>query len=369
MTRRLDASEFPSQQPLLSDCWHIEQKMTKKILITGITGQVGSQLADYVLENTNYDVVGMMRWQEPLDNLYHLTGRINSKDRISLYYADLNDYSALARMIKAVKPNFISHLAAQSYPKTSFDIPIETLQTNLIGTANLLECIRQEKEAVGYDPVIHVCSSSEVYGRAKPGVTLAEDTPFHGASPYSISKIGTDYLGRFYGEAYALRTFVTRMGTHSGPRRSDVFFESTVAKQIALIEAGLQEPVIKVGNLASTRTFQDSRDAVRAYFLLIEASALGKISCGECFNIAGEEAFQLPEVVEILLGMSARKNIEIVTDEDRLRPIDADYQMFDNTKIRNAIDWKPEIPARQMFQDLLNHWRDEIAKGKIPLSR
>ena len=343
--------------------------MTNKMLITGITGQVGSQLADYVLESASYDVIGMMRWQEPMDNLYHLTDRINRKDRISLYYADLNDYSALARMIKTIRPNFISHLAAQSYPKTSFDIPIETLQTNIIGTANLLECIRQQREADGYDPVVHVCSSSEVYGRAKPGMRLAEDTPFHGASPYSISKIGTDYLGRFFGEAYGIRTFVTRMGTHSGPCRSDVFFESTVAKQIALIEAGYQEPIIRVGNLSSTRTFQDARDAVRAYFLLLEASAQGKIPCGEYFNIAGEEAFQLPEVIEILLGFSTRKDIKVVTDQERLRPIDADYQMFDNTKIRAAIDWKPEIPARQMFADLLNHWRSEISKGRIPLNR
>lgn len=343
--------------------------MTKKILITGITGQVGSQLADFVIENTSYDVVGMMRWQEPMDNLYHLTGRINRRDRISLHYADLNDYSALARMIKNIRPDYVSHLAAQSYPKTSFDIPIETLQTNIIGTANLLEAIRQQKEADGYDPVVHVCSSSEVYGRAKPGMPLAEDTPFHGASPYSISKIGTDYLGRFYGEAYGLRTFVTRMGTHSGPRRSDVFFESTVAKQIALIEAGYQTPEIRVGNLSSTRTFQDARDAVRAYFLLLEASAQGRIACGEYFNIAGEEAFQLPEVIDILLGFSTRTGIQVVTDRDRLRPIDADYQMFDNTKIRAAIDWEPKIPARKMFEDLLNHWRGEIAKGRIPLNR
>lgn len=343
--------------------------MTKKILITGITGQVGSQLADFVLENSSYEVIGMMRWQESMDNLYHLTQRINRKDRITVYYADLNDYASLSRMFNAVRPDFISHLAAQSYPKTSFDIPIETLQTNIIGTANLLESIRQLKDADGYDPVIHVCSSSEVYGRAEPGVALTEDTAFHGASPYSISKIGTDYLGRFYGEAYGMRTFVTRMGTHSGPRRSDVFFESTVAKQIALIEAGLQEPVIKVGNLSSTRTFQDARDAVRAYFLLLEASAQRKIASGECFNIAGEEAFQLPEVIELLLGMSTRNDITVATDSDRLRPIDADYQMFDNTKIRSAIQWRPEIPARKMFEDLLNHWRDEISKDKFPLNR
>jgi GDP-4-dehydro-6-deoxy-D-mannose reductase len=343
--------------------------MNKKILITGITGQVGSQLADYFLANTSYEVIGMMRWQEPMDNIYHLTDRINRKDRISVYYADMNDYSALARMLKTVRPDYISHLAAQSYPKTSFDIPIETLQTNIVGTANLLETIRQLKDADGYSPVVHVCSSSEVYGRARPGVPLAEDTPFHGASPYSISKIGTDYLGRFYGEAYGLRTFVTRMGTHSGPRRSDVFFESTVAKQIALIEAGYQTPEIRVGNLASTRTFQDARDAVRAYFYLLEASAAGEIPCGDYFNISGEEAFHLPEVIEILLGLSSRTDIKVVTDQERMRPIDADYQMFDNTKIRAAINWKPEISARKMFEDLLNHWRNEISKGRIPLNR
>jgi GDPmannose 4,6-dehydratase len=343
--------------------------MTQKILITGVTGQVGSQLADYVLDNTSYDVIGMMRWQDPMDNLYHLTDRINRKDRISLHYADLNDFSSLARMIKTVRPDYISHLAAQSYPKTSFEIPIETLQTNIIGTANLLEAVRQRKEADGYDPVVHVCSSSEVYGRAEPGVPIAEDTFFHGASPYSISKIGTDFLGRFYGEAYGLRAFVTRMGTHSGPRRSDVFFESTVAKQIALIEAGYQKPVIRVGNLSSTRTYQDARDAVRAYFLLLEASAKGKVACGEYFNIAGEEAYQLPAVIDILLGFSIRQDIKVETDQERMRPIDADYQMFDNTKIRAAIDWKPEIPVRKMFEDLLNHWRSEIAKGRIPLNR
>jgi GDPmannose 4,6-dehydratase len=339
--------------------------MKTTVLITGITGQVGSQLADYILENTEYDVIGMMRWQEPLDNIYHLTDRINKKDRIWIHYADLNDSASLRNMIETLRPQYISHLAAQSYPKTSFDIPVETLQTNIIGTANLLEAIRQTGAGLTmYNPVVHVCSSSEVYGRAEVGIELSEDTPFHGSSPYSISKIGTDYLGRFYGEAYGMRTFVTRMGTHSGPRRSDVFFESTVAKQIALIEAGLQEPVVYVGNLSSTRTFQDCRDAVRAYWLLMNAD----IEPGEYFNIAGEEAYVLTEVVDILLGFS-KMDIKIVTDVNRFRPIDADYQMFDNTKIRSRIDWKPEIPVRKMLLDLLNHWRDEISKGKIPLNR
>ncbi|PID48136.1 MAG: GDP-mannose 4,6-dehydratase [Proteobacteria bacterium] len=340
-----------------------------QVLITGITGQVGSQLADFLLSATDYEIFGMMRWQEPMDNLYHLADRINKKDRIYLYYADLNDAVSINRMINEIKPDIIYHLAAQSFPKTSFDIPIETLQTNIIGTASLLESVRQLKENENYDPVVHVCSSSEVYGRAKVGTKLSEDTKFHGASPYSISKIGTDYLGQFYGEAYGIKTYVTRMGTHTGPRRSDVFFESTVAKQIALIEAGFQDPIIKVGNLSSIRTFQDTRDAVRAYYLLSLESKKGNLPCGEVFNIAGEEAYKLSEVIDLLISFSAREDIVVQTDTDRLRPIDADYQMFDNTKIKRYIDWKPEIPTKNMFEDLLNHWRKEIFNGRVPLNR
>lgn len=343
--------------------------MPKSSLITGFTGQVGSQLADFLLDCTEQSVIGMMRWQESLDNIYHLTTRINEKDRLTIRYADLNDFSSLYNLLDETRPDYIFHLGAQSFPRTSFDIPIETLQTNIIGTANLLEGVRQLKNKCGYSPVVHVCSSSEVYGKAIVGTSLSEETKFHGASPYSISKIGTDYLGQFYGEAYGIKTFVTRMGTHTGPRRSDVFFESTVAKQIALIEAGLQEPKLKVGNLASTRTFQDARDAVRAYYLLSLESEKGNVPCGEAFNIAGEEAFQLPEVIDLLVGLSTRNDIEVVTDTDRLRPIDADYQMFDNSKIKQFIDWRPEIKTKDMFNDLLQHWRDEIKSGRVPLNR
>ncbi len=343
--------------------------MSKTFLITGITGQVGSTLADYILENTDYEVIGMMRWQEPLDNIYHLTDKINKNERIKIYYADLNDFSSICRLFREIRPNYISHLAAQSFPKTSFNIPLETLQTNIIGTANILEAIRQENEINKYNPSIHICSSSEVYGKAKTEALLSEETPFHAASPYSLSKIGTDYLGRFYGEAYGLKTFLTRMGTHSGPRRSDVFFESTVAKQIALIEADLQEPILKVGNLNSTRTFQDTRDAVRAYYLLLEKCFENKIKKGDYFNIAGSESFKLTEIIGILLNMSKKSNIKVMEDKGRLRPIDADYQMFDNSKIKETIDWEPKISVKKMLNDLLDHWRDLISSGRIPLNR
>ena len=273
------------------------------------------------------------------------------------------------KQINKIKPDFIFHLAAQSFPKTSFDIPIETLETNILGTARLLEIIKDIKESSDYDPVVHICSSSEVYGKSKSSEPLSESSNLHGASPYSISKIGTDFLGQFYGEAYNIKTFVTRMGTHSGPRRSDVFFESTVAKQIALIESNLQEPFINVGNLSSVRTFQDTRDAVKAYYLLALESEKGNVPPAEVFNIAGEEVFNLPEIIEILLSLSTKKNIKVRSDKSRFRPIDADYQMFDNSKIKSYIDWKPEISVKKMLEDLLNHWRSEIDKDRIPLNR
>lgn len=343
--------------------------MYERVLITGFTGQVGSQLADFLLQNTPVEVYGLMRWQEDLANIRHLNGRINNGDKVFVKYADLTDFSSLYLVLSEVKPDYIFHLGAQSFPKTSFDIPLETLATNVLGTAGLLEAVKQLKRLDGYDPVVHVCSSSEVYGKAKTDTPIVEGTPFHGASPYSISKIGTDYLGQFYGEAYDIKTFVTRMGTHSGPRRSDVFFESTVAKQIALIENGLQEPVLKLGNLDSIRTFQDARDAVRAYYLLAKEVRNGAITPGSAFNIAGDQVFALTEVVSILLSYSKVPGIQVSLDENRLRPIDADYQMFDNTLIKSVIDWQPEIKAEQMFLDLLNHWRLEVADGRIPLNR
>lgn len=344
-------------------------KQNEKVLITGFTGQVGSTLTDYLLLNTKCEIHGLMRWQEPTDNINHLTNNINNQNRIYVNYADLGDFSSLLGVISKVMPKYIFHLGAQSYPKTSFDIPLETLNTNIMGTANLLEAIRFLKNNNNFNPNVHICSSSEVYGKTNDKSSLNENTKFHASSPYSLSKIGTDYLGQFYGQAYGIKTFITRMGTHSGPRRSDVFFESTVAKQIALIEAKLQEPVIRVGNLSSVRTFQDARDAVRAYYLLSLECENGNIKPGECFNIAGNEAFKLTEVVSLLISMSNVKNIKVQTDNDRLRPIDADYQMFDNSKIMSRIDWKPEIPTYKMFKDLLNHWRSEISKGRIPLNR
>lgn len=337
--------------------------MTKKrALITGITGMVGSHLADYLLEHTNWEIYGMCRWRSSMDNVEHLLDRVNKQDRLSFLYGDLNDFCSLLDVLKKSQPDYVFHLAAQSYPKTSFEAPFETFNTNIIGTAKLLEAIRK----LEMNPIIHVCASSEVFGRVpKEKLPIHEDVTFHPASPYAISKTGTDLIGRFYAEAYGMTVMTTRMFTHTGPRRGDVFAESTFAKQIAMIEAELLPPVVKVGNLDSLRTWSDVRDAVRAYYMLVTQNPIA----GEYYNIGGTYSCTVREMLDHLLSISTRKDIKIEIDPERLRPIDADLQVPDISKFKKHTGWQPEIPFEKTMRDLLNYWRDRISKGEIFWSR
>ena len=334
--------------------------MNKKVLITGITGMVGSHLCDFLLENTEWEIYGFLRWDDRMDNIEHLFPIGDS--RVNLVYGDLNDLSSLMSAIDKSNPDYVFHLAAQSYPKTSFDSPLETLNTNIIGTANLLESIRKLK----LDPVIHVCASSEVFGRVpKEYLPIHEEVTFHPASPYAISKVGTDLIGRFYAEAYNMKIMTTRMFTHTGPRRGDVFAESTFAKQIAMIEAGLQEPIIRVGNLDSLRTWADVRDAVRAYYMLVTINPIA----GEYYNIGGNYSCSVRDMLDYLISQSSVSNVKIEVEQERLRPIDADLQVPDTSKFRNHTNWYPEISFEKTMTDLLNYWRNKIKSGRKFLSR
>ena len=330
------------------------------VLITGITGMVGSHLADFLLENTDWKIYGLCRWNDNLENIEHLSNLINKKDRIELIYGDLNDMVSVIRAVELSNPDYVFHLAAQSYPQTSFISPIETLQTNIIGTTNLLEALKHK------DAKIHVCSSSEIFGKVpKDKLPINEECSIHPASPYAISKVGTDLIGRYYAEAHGMKIMVTRMFTHTGPRRGDVFHESTFAKQIAMIEAGLQEPKIYVGNLQSLRTYADVRDAVKAYYMLLTINPIP----GECYNIGGEYTCTVEETLYHLVRLSSLHNIEIIKDKDRLRPIDADLQIPDTSKFRAHTGWKPEISYETTMLDLLNYWRDKIKTGRKFLNR
>lgn len=342
-----------------------------KALITGVTGMVGSHLADFLIENTDWDVYGVCRWRSPLDNVVHLLERVNKKDRVFFEYADLNDEMSLIAVVKKIKPDYVFHLAAQSYPQTSFTAPIDTLNTNILGTCRLLEALKLAmEEDKNYKPVIHVCASSEVFGRIpadmKPENGIHEECPFHPASPYAISKTGTDLLGRYYAEAYGMTIMTTRMFTHTGPRRGDVFHESTFAKQIAMIEAGLIEPTVMVGNLKSLRTYADVRDAVRAYYMLVTVNPIP----GEYYNIGGNYTCEVGDTLNTLISYSTKKEtIEIVVDQERLRPIDADLQVPDCSKFKAHTGWEPQISFETTMRDLLDYWRNRVSRGEVFLTR
>jgi GDPmannose 4,6-dehydratase len=278
--------------------------------------------------------------------------------RIKFINADLNDYSSLIKAIQISKPNYVYHLAAQSYPQTSFVEANSTFDTNIIGTYNILNAIRQNK----LNPLIHVCSSSEVFGRVKrENLPIDENCSYHPASPYAISKVGTDLVGRYFYEAFKLKVLVTRMFTHTGPRRGDVFAESSFAKQIAMIESKKIKPIIKVGNLNSLRTFADVRDAVHAYYLLLTKNP----KPGEVYNIGGTYSCTIREMLNFLVSLSEVKKIKIIEDPTRLRPIDADLQIPNTKKFMNATGWRPKISFQKTMTDLLNYWRKRVQNNNF----
>ena len=325
--------------------------MTKN-LITGIGGFVASHLADYLLE-MGEEVYGTYRWNEDLSKIEHL------KDKITLIPMDLNDLRSCIDAME-FKPDYIFHLAAQSYVSESFNYPIETIRTNTLGTLNLLEAVRLAK----IDPIIHVCSSSEVYGLVtKDEIPIKESCKFNPSNPYAVGKVGADMIALMYYTNYGLKIIRTRMFTHTGPRRTMLSAEVNFAKQIAKFEEHSRTCIevdkggvytLKHGNLDSIRTFADVRDAVKAYYLLVRK---GKI--GEVYNIGGETTKTIGEVLDYLISLS---DVEIIKEVDQslLRPYDVTLQIPDCSKFKK-LGWEPEITFEQTMQDLLNWCR----KSKI----
>src|SRR6266702_2086513 len=306
----------------------------KRALITGITGMVGSHLAEFLYEHEDWDIFGLCRWRSPLDNIASLVPKINARDRVFMVYGDLRDTLSIDNAVDEVKPDYVFHLAAQSFPMTSFTSPLDTLDTNIQGTVRVLDALKRHAK----DAIIHVCASSEVFGRLpKEKVPIDEECSFHPASPYAISKVGTDLVGRYYAEAYGMTVMTTRMFTHTGPRRGDVFAESTFAKQIAMIEHEFIPPVVRGGNLQSLRTIADVRDAVRAYYMLVTVNPVP----GAYYNIGGTPTATVGKILDTLIGYSTVPGrIKIEVDSERLRPIDADLQVPDTSKFRKHTGWK-----------------------------
>jgi GDP-4-dehydro-6-deoxy-D-mannose reductase len=316
-----------------------------RVLITGVTGFVGSHLADFLVARPGVEVFGSHRWRSRMENVEHLRGRL------TLVECDLRDPGAVRRLLGAVRPDRIFHLAAQSYVPTSWMSPAETLSGNVTCQLNLLEAVRES----GHATRIHVAGSSEEYGLVhKDELPIREENPLRPLSPYAVSKVAQDYLAYQYWMSHRVHSVRTRGFNHTGPRRGDVFVTSNFARQIAEIEKGLREPVVRVGNLEAIRDFTDVRDMVRAYWLALERG-----EPGEVYNICSGRGYTVRQVLDILLGL-ASVHVDVQEDPERLRPSDVGVLLGDCTRFQRITGWKPTIPFEVTLKDLLEHWRQRV---------
>lgn len=273
------------------------------------------------------------------------------RGKIALHECDLNDFSAVFSVLRAVKPDAIFHIASHANVRASFINPLAVLQNNIMGTANLFEAIR----LCGIDPLVQLCSTSEVYGQVFPNeVPIKEDQPIRASSPYAVSKVAQDLLGLTYFRSYRMKVIRTRMFAYLNPRRADLFATS-FARQVARIEAGLQKELAH-GNLDSVRTMIDVRDAMETYWLAIQMC-----EPGEAYNIGGTTTISVGEFLDMLKKL-ARAPVPSRVDPALLRPSDVTLQIPDTTKFVKATGWKPRYSFEESVQYLLDYWREEIKK-------
>ena len=333
---------LPAKVPVAVD----SPRSFQRVLITGISGSGGSYLAEYIAKyQPNVEVHGLSRWHSTAssENLRAIAHKVN------LHEADLMDCGSVMGVIQQVRPDAIFHLAAHANVRASFITPHAVLANNILGTVNLFEAIRLSK----LDPVIQLCSTSEVYGQVHPkNIPITEDCPICPASPYAVSKVAQDLLGGSYWMSYQMQIIRTRMFAYLNPRRTDLFATS-FARQVAWIEAGLQDNVIVHGNLESIRTLIDVRDAMRAYW-----DAIVWCLPGEVYNIGGITIMKVGEFLERLIA-AAKVPITTRCDPNLLRPADVTLQIPSIKKFAQATGWKPQYSFEDSLSELLGYWRGQ----------
>lgn len=317
--------------------------MSKKALITGIAGFAGSHLAEFLLTK-NFSILGTVL-EETNPNISHLEGKIN------LEVCNLLEKEKVLKVIEKIKPDLIFHLAGYTIPRLSYDQPEETFKINVFGQINIFEAIRN----LELSTKVLIVGSSEEYGIVKnPKKPVNENEPLNPVSPYAVSKVAQDFCGLSYFHTYKMPIIRIRPFPHLGPRLDERLAIPSFAKQIALIEKGIQEPVIKVGNLKAKRDFTDVRDMVYAYFL-----ASQKCKVGEVYNIGSGKSYSLSQMLDILLSLTKVK-IKIEVEQSRFRPIDVPEIICDATKFRKITGWRPKIKIEQTLKDTLNYWRAQL---------
>ena len=313
-----------------------------QLLITGITGFVGSHMAEHALAQ-GAEVFGSFRWRSKTDNIDHL------RSKVTLVESDLRDLSSVRALLEAANPTHVIHLAAQSFVHASWKTPAETLTTNILAQVNLLEGLRGLKMS----PRFLVVGSSEEYGHVEDDeLPIKETNPLRPLSPYAVSKVGQDLMGYQYWKSYGMLIIRSRAFNHEGPRRGDVFVTSNFARQVAEIEAGLRDPVILVGDLTPRRDYSDVRDIVRGYWTLLERG-----EPGEVYNLCSGRSWSIQQVLDFLLEQARVRDIKVQTDPSRLRPSDVMVLEGDPSKVEKATGWKVEIPFERTLKDLLAYWR------------
>ena len=320
------------------------------ILITGGTGFVGSHMIDYILKyaiKPDQKIYCTKRWMEDTKNVDHI-----DDDRFRFVDCDLLDAHSIRRAIEISKPEKVFHFAAQSFPEVSFKTPSITLQTNTVGTAHLLEAIKESE----YDPVIVSVSTSEVYGMPEEDeVPIKETNPIRAANPYSISKVGHDLMSQYYHKAFGMKIIITRMFSHEGARRGKEFALSSFAYQIAKAEKLKGEQFIYHGNLDSTRTYAHIDDAISAYWVCSNSDKFGEV-----YNIGGEQTCTVGDALDKLISMSTKKDLKKKLDQARVRPTDITLQIPDTTKFRHEFAWTPMKNLTNVCEDLLSYWRSVL---------
>jgi len=314
-------------------------------LITGAGGFVGGHLCAYLLAHTDWRLTGTV-YPHPVEEQ-------PSNSCLRLKFANLCEPESVQALFDEARPDYIFHLAAQSFVPTAFADPWDTLRNNIRSELNLLEGVRRS----GREVRVLVIGSNEEYGAPQPGeLPQTEDSPLRPNNPYAVSKVGQDFLGLQYYLAYGVPVVRVRPFNHTGPGQSPRFVVPAFASQIARIEAGQQEPVMKVGNLKAARDFSDVRDIVRAYHL---AATQGEP--GEVYNLASGQAQSIRGLLDMLLSYSSAE-IHVERDPDRYRPVDVPEVYGDTEKFRRLTGWEPQISFEQTLKDTLDYWREQVSK-------
>lgn len=311
-----------------------------RILITGVTGLIGSHLAKYALAK-GHSVWGLRRFRSDNKNIHDI-------QRLKIVDGDVTDTTSVNRAMTIAKPDIIFHLAAQSYPSESWDAPEYTIENNLIGTLRILEAVRHLKR---FPKVFLACTSAE-YGFTKFPIT--ENSPLKPLSPYGVSKLAAEALGYQYFINYEIPVFLGRYFIQVGPGQDERTSIQTFCKQMVLIEKGKAKPVIFVGNLETKRDILDVRDGVSATWAIVTE---GKP--GEPYNICSGKAYPMREVVDLVIS-AGKKKVEVVIDPKRLRPTDEPIIQGSYTKIIKDTDWRPQIPLSHTIASVLDYWRETL---------